>query len=412
MSLAWSIARRYLVAKKSHNIINIISLVSVVGVGVGSMGLIIVLSVFNGFGNLVLSLYNSFDPDIRITAVASKTFQPEAASLTLIQKIKGVESVTYCLEENALLRYRDRQYIATVKGVSPEFFKTSSLKDKMLDGKLMLEKDSVSYMLLGGQIAYSLGLQLNDPIHKVAVYMPQKGMDPSVAMLDPSSAFVQENITPAGVFSIQQDFDSKYVIVPLSFAESITGSAGKVSSLEIKLSSDADAGEMKMLIAKLTGTKFKVSDRLEQHEFLYKILRSEKAGVYLILGFILLIATFNVFGTLTILIIDKRNDINMLMNMGANLHLIQKIFLLEGLFISLGGALSGMIIGALICGIQQQFGIITLQNSGAFLTEAYPVDMQAQDFLLVLTIVLIIGFSAAWYTSRQIVRRQVPANLL
>lgn len=407
MNLSWTIARRYLVAKKSQNIINIISWVSVIGVGVGTVGLVIVLSVFNGFGNLVLSLYNSFDADVRITPSIGKTFDPQQVHLDQLKKNANVDVVTFCLEENALLRYREKQYIATVKGVDESFFKSSEIKNKIVAGDPVLQIDSTDYMILGGQIAYSLGLNVGDPLNTVAVYMPLKGIDPSTALIDPASAFAQKNIRMSGVFSIQQDFDSKYVIVPLRFMRVLTGNEKGISALEIKLKQNVNAEDAVEEIKKITGDKFDVKGRLQQHDFLYKILKSEKIGVYLILGFILMIAAFNLFGTLTMLIIDKKNDIKILMNMGANLQMIQRIFLIEGLLISLVGAFSGMILGAIICGLQQAFGIVRLEHSEGFITESYPVAMQPGDFVIVFIIVFVIGFAAAWYTSRQIVKRQL-----
>ena len=407
MNLSWTIARRYLVAKKSQNIINIISWVSVIGVGVGTLGLIIVLSVFNGFGNLVLSLYNSFDADIRITPAIGKTFDPGQIHLDQLKKNSNVDVVTFCLEENALLRYREKQYIATVKGVSESFFSSSEIKNKIIAGDAVLQRDSSDYMILGGQIAYSLGLRIGDPFNTIAVYMPLKGMDASTALIDPASAFAQKNIQTSGVFSIQQDFDSKYVIVPIRFMRTLTGNEKGISAIEIKLKQNTNNEDAANELQKIAGEKFDVKGRLRQHDFLYKILKSEKIGVYLILGFILMIAAFNLFGTLTMLIIDKREDIKVLMNMGATLQMIQRIFLMEGLMISLVGAFSGMILGAIICGLQQTFGFVRLEHSEGFITESYPVAMQVGDFVMVFIIVFVIGFAATWYTSRQIVKRQV-----
>jgi lipoprotein-releasing system permease protein len=407
MRLAWKIARRYFSAKRSHNLINIISKVSLIGVGIGAMGLIIVLSVFNGFGNLVLSMYNSFDPDIRITPVQGKSFLPDAANYNQLLKVEGVKDITITLEENALLRYRERQFIATMKGVSQNFFTTSAINSKIIDGNVVSVKDSSSFMIPGAQIAYSLGLRVNDPLYSVTVFMPLKGIDPSTAMLDPSQAFAQRSITATGVFSVQQDFDTKYVIVPINFMRELTGEDKIISALEVKLNEGANIETVQSSIEEIVGDNFEVKDRYRQHDFLYKVLRSEKAGVYLILGFILLIATFNIFGSLTMLIIDKKQDINTLMNMGASLSLIQQVFLIEGLLISLVGAIGGMFLGFVICLIQQYFGLIRLENSEGFITDSYPVAMQFNDFITVFAIVFVIGFIAAWFTSRIIVNRQV-----
>lgn len=412
MSLAWTIARRYLFAKKSHHLINVISWVSVVGVAVGTFGLIVVLSVFNGFGNLVLSLYNSFDPDIRITPVAGKTFEPSDSLLRELTKAQEIAGITYVLEDNALLKYADRQYVVTVKGVSDSFLSTSKISDKIIEGRAVLQDGDINYMLAGAQIAYSLGLRPDDLLHRVNVIMPRKGIDPAYASLDPSEAFVQQPIVASGVFGIQQDFDAKYVIVPLRFMRDLTDKPTALSALEIQLKAGINEADSRAHIQQICGGQFQVKDRLMQHDFLYKILQSEKIAVYIILGFILLIAAFNLFGTLTMLILDKRDDLQTLFHMGADLQMAQRIFLLEGLVISVGGALAGMLLGAIVCGVQQLFGVIKIGGGEGFVIDAYPVAMQPVDFIIVFTIVLVIGFSAAWYTSKTIVSRQADARLL
>jgi len=407
LGIAWKIARRYFAAKRSHHLINIISKISVAGVCVGTMGLIIVLSVFNGFGNLVLSMYDSFDPDIIITPIHGKTFMPEAASFNKIKELSAVSVTTYTLEENVLLRYKERQFIATMKGVSDTYFKSSDLQKKIIDGTPVLKNGDLNYMIPGAGIAYSLGLKLNDPVSRINVYLPKKGIAPSSALLNPEEAFSQRAIAASAVFSVQQDFDNKYVIVPIDFIREMMGEDAKVSSIEIKIKSGTDQQEVAAQLQKIVGTTFKVKDRYQQHDFLYKILKSEKAGVYLILGFILLIATFNVFGSLTMLIIDKKKDIIALINMGASVNFIKKIFFIEGLLISVFGAAIGSLLGGIICFIQQHFEIIKLGNADSFVTNSYPVAMQANDFFIVSIIVLSIGGCAAFITSRLIVKRQL-----
>ncbi len=410
MNLGLEIARRYLIAKKSHNVINIISIVSIIGVMVGTMGLIIVLSVFNGFGNLVLSLYNSFDPDIRITYNNGKTFDPDSANISAIKKIDGIKYVNFSLEENALLQYRDRQYIVTLKGVSDDFVKATNFQNKIVEGQMVLQRGDTSFAIVGGQIAYSLALNVEDPFHSLGVYVPKRDVDAST-LLDPSEAFISKNIYASGIFSIQQDFDSKYVVVPLHFARALIGQDKNISAIEIKLNNGISEEAVLEKIKSITSNSYSVKDRLQQHDFIYKILRSEKLAVFMILSFILLIATFNIIGSLTMLIIEKKKDIAILLSMGADIPMVKRIFLLEGLFISLSGALSGMFLGGLICFIQQTFGIIKLENAGAFIVDAYPVAMQASDFLFVFITVFIIGFGAAWFTSSQLVKKQIPIGM-
>jgi lipoprotein-releasing system permease protein len=412
LGLAWKIARRYFAAKRSHHLINIISKISVAGVCVGTMGLIIVLSVFNGFGNLVLSMYDSFDPDIVITPAKGKFFIPEDAQIEKIKALSFVSVTTYTLEENVLLRYNERQFIATMKGVSESYFKSSDLQSKIIDGSPILRHADLNFMIPGAGIAYSLGLKLNDPVSRINVYLPKKGIDPSSALLNPDDAFSQRTIAASAVFSVQQDFDNKFAIVPIDFIREMMGEEKKTSSVEIKLKKGVDQQEAAQQIQQVTGANFKVKDRYQQHDFLYKILKSEKAGVYLILCFILLIATFNVFGSLTMLIIDKKKDILSLINMGASVSFIKKVFFIEGLLISVFGAGIGMLLGGGVCYLQQRFEIIKLGDAENFVTNSYPVAMQLNDFLLVTTIVLTIGGIAAFITSRLIVKRQLENTII
>ena len=412
VGLAWKIARRYFAAKRSHHLINIISKISVAGVCVGTMGLIIVLSVFNGFGNLVLNMYDSFDPDIVITPAKGKFFNPEDAQIEKIKALSSVSVTTYTLEENVLLRYKERQFIATMKGVSSTYFQSSDLQTKIIDGSPMLRHGDLNFMIPGAGIAYSLGLKLNDPVSRINVYLPKKGIDPSSALMNPDEAFSQRTIAASAVFSVQQDFDNKFAIVPIDFIREMMGEEKKISSIEIKLKKGIDQQVAAQQIQQLTGANFNVKDRYQQHEFLYKILKSEKAGVYLILCFILLIATFNVFGSLTMLIIDKKKDILSLINMGASVSFIKKVFFIEGLLISVFGAGIGMLLGAGICFAQQQFEIIKLGDAENFVTSSYPVAMQLNDFLLVAIIVLSIGSLAAFVTSRLIVKRQLENTII
>jgi lipoprotein-releasing system permease protein len=412
VGLAWKIARRYFAAKRSHHLINIISKISVAGVCVGTMGLIIVLSVFNGFGNLVLNMYDSFDPDIAITPAKGKFFNPEDVQIEKIKALSSVSVTTYTLEENVLLRYKERQFIATMKGVSSTYFQSSDLQTKIIDGSPTLRHGDLNFMIPGAGIAYSLGLKLNDPVSRINVYLPKKGIDPSSALMNPDEAFSQRTIAASAVFSVQQDFDNKFAIVPIDFIREMMGEEKKISSIEIKLKKGVDQKTAAQEIQQLTGTNFKVKDRFQQHDFLYKILKSEKAGVYLIMCFILLIATFNVFGSLTMLIIDKKKDILSLINMGASVSFIKKVFFIEGLLISVFGAGIGMLLGGGICFLQQRFEIIKLGDAENFVTSSYPVAMQLNDFILVAVIVLSIGSLAAFVTSRLIVKRQLENTII
>lgn len=403
------IAKRYLFAKKSHNVINIISIISVLGVMVGTAGLIIVLSVFNGFSDLVVSLYNSFDPDLKISPVAGKSFDPVMVDYNGLKNIEGVEFISNSLEENALLKYGERQFIATIKGVDSNFFKIANIENSIVDGSLMLEDEKSSYAVVGGGIAYSLSLSLNDPFNVLSVYVPKKGKP--VALTNPEEAFNIDVIRPSGIFAIQQDFDTKYVLVPLRFAREIIGHESKITSIEIGLAPGADEEKVKAQVKTIIGDKLKVQTRLQQHEFLYRILKSEKWAVYFILSFILIIAIFNIIGSLNMLIIEKKKDIGILKALGAEDKLIRNIFLTEGIMITMLGAVVGLFLGGIICFLQQQFGFIKLENADSFLIDSYPVAMEFMDFLYVILIVFSIGFLASLYTSRKISNENVNGVL-
>lgn len=401
MNLSFYIARRYIIAKKSHNAINIISAISVLGVFIGAMALIVVLSVFNGFENLVVSLYNSFDPDIKITPATGKMFDPDAAPFQKLKEIKGIRNAGKTLEENVLIKYRDKQYIATIKGVENSFPQMSGIDTMISEGDFALQKDSEYYAVVGQGVAYNLALSLGDMINPLTFYVPKPGKE---AVINPEDAFSVSGIYPAGVFSIQQDFDNKYVLVPIDFARELLGQNRKVSSLEITLDPDADQASIKKQIQSLLGNNFEVKNRYEQHIFLYRIMKSEKWAVFLILAFILIVATFNIVGSITMLVVDKKQDIIILKNLGADTDLIRKIFIAEGLMISLSGAILGLIAGAGICWLQETFGLVKLGGEGTFVVSHYPVKMMAADFIYVFLTVITIGFVAAWYPVRVLMK--------
>lgn len=394
MNLPFYIARRYLFAKKSHNIINIISIISVFGIMAGTMALIIVLSVFNGFEDLVTRLFNTFNPDLKIVAAEGKTFPSDSLLTSKLRDISGISCYTGVIEENALLRYRDKQYIVTVKGVSPTFECTSDVENNMVEGDFRLESGGVSYAVLGQGVAYNLGIQLNDYQNPLSLYVPRRTASRT---LDPMDAFNVMEIQPSGFFGIQQDFDVKYVIIPLKFARQLLDYPDRLSAVEIRVDPSADVATVQSGLQKELGPAYIVKNRFQQEAVLFKIMKSEKLAVFAILAFILIIATFNIIGSLSMLILDKKKDISVLNSLGASPGLIRRIFMTEGLLISLSGAIIGMILGFVVCFIQMKFGIISIQNSGSFVVEAYPVAIEWTDFVYVFLIDLAIGLLAVWY---------------
>lgn len=358
------------------------------------MALILVLSVFNGFESLIEGLYNSFDPDIRITVKQGKTFNPATFDTTAIRKIEGVKRISQIVEENALLRYKEQQYIATIKGVSQDYETLSGIDTMLIEGTFKLQQGDANYAIVGYGVAYYLNLYLNDFRNPLTVYTPKRGKAGSFRI---ENAFNQANIFPSAFFSIQQDFDSKYIIVPIRFARKLLNYSNEVTALEIGLTPQANLLQIQQKIRAITGDKFNIENRYEQQALVYQVMKTERWATFLILTFILIIATFTMVGSLYMLIIDKKKDLAVLWSMGADQTLIRRIFRTEGLLISLGGAITGITLGLIIAWLQQRYGLIKLNaGDGAFIVNAYPVKIIWQDTLLTLATVVTIGSTAAW----------------
>lgn len=402
MRLPFFIAKRYLISKKSHNLINVISIISVVGIGVGTLALIAVLSVFNGFEDVIKSIFKTVNPDLLITAKQGKTFHYEAFPHDTILQWEGIENLIPVVEEDALLQYGDKQYIAKMKGVSSEFKQVSLMDSVMIDGKFVLEEGAVDFAVLGSGVAWYLGVDPRDYRKLLSVYIPKRGNAGSFSM---QNAFNNRLIHPAGVFSVQQDFDDRYFFVPLRFARDLLDYKDEVTSVEVYLKPGVPLKKIKKRMIALLDDSFKVLDRDEQNVTLLKVMRSEKLAVFLILVFIMVLASFNMIGSVSILIVEKKKDIGVLKSMGADKKMISRIFFNEGLLITAVGTISGLLLGFLILFLQQTFGLLKLGGGqGAFIIDAYPVKMVWQDFLYVLITVLLIGMAAAWYPVKYLLR--------
>ncbi len=392
MNLPFHIAWRYLKSKKSHNVINIITGISVAGVTIGTMALIVVLSVFNGFEGLVVSLFNSFDPPVKVMPAKGKTFSSTAFPWNQISSIEGVTATTGVLEEKALLKYGTNQFLATLKGVDSTYEKWTGLDSMIVDGSLTLEFRGQPLAIPGQGIAYYLGIDIRDFNSLIEVYAPGRT---SASMSNPETAFKRLDIRPSGVFSIQQDFDTKYMIVPLSFMRELYEYSDELSAVEISVSNQANLEAIAAKVQAQLGSAYTVKDRYQQQETLYKVMKAEKLAIFMILSFILFIATFNMVGSLSMLILDKRKDISVLRAFGADRKLIQRIFFTEGSLVTLSGAVLGIILGTIICVLQQQFGLVKINaQGGSFLIEAYPVIMHWRDFINVFLMVGLIGMVA------------------
>jgi len=403
LSFSFRIARRYLFSKKSHNAINIISGISAAGVGVGAMALVCVLSVFNGFEVLISNMFSSFDPDLKITLTQGKTFDDNTSEFNRIRKLKTVAYFTEVVEENALLRFKDKQMPATIKGVSDDFKKMTRIDSIMYDGTFTLNDGAFERAVPGIGVAAVLGLSAHfiDPLY---IYAPKRTS--KINLLRPENSFNQLGTFVSGIFSVKQlQYDDHYVLVSIKLArELFEYDASKVTSIELKLAKGVDPDQAKAQITKILGTDFQVKNRYEQQESFFKIMKIEKWFTYLILCFILLIASFNIIGSLSMLIIDKKDDIETLRSLGANNQLIKRIFLFEGWLISFVGAVSGILLGGILCLLQQHFGILKLGTG--YVVDAYPVVTNGADLLLVFVTVLIMGFLAAYYPVRYIRTKQ------
>lgn len=398
MRLAFYIARRYLISKKSVNVINIISGISVAGVCTGTMALVIVLSVMNGLHQLIETNFSSFDPDLKITTTEGKSF--DAAQLEQIKKLPGIASFTEIIEENALLVYDQREYPAMVKGVPDNYNEIIGLDSVYItDGKFILKQEPHQFAVVGQGIAWflSMGLTFTDP---VKFYAPRKGLQ---SQLDINNAFNYDYLFASGIFSVHQEVDSKYILVPFDFARNLFQMENKVSAVEIQVEKNTSPDELQKQIQTLLGNQFEVKNQYEQHRLIFQVMKSEKWYIFLILGFILVIASFNILSSLTMVIIDKKQDIAILRSMGAEQKLIRRIFLLEGWMISLVGAVVGIGLGSLLVWLQQAFELVKLPGDvGTYVLSAYPVQLQITDLLLSLVLVVSIGFLASWYPIRYI----------
>jgi len=396
--MVWQFASRYFRAKKSTNAINIIAWVSVVAIAVGAGALIVILSVFNGFEGLVKSLYSSFYPAVKIAPVTGKTIILTPAQLQQISALQGVVHFSRVIEEKAVLRYGDEPTIAILKGVDSSYNYVTDVKSNIIRGRFDTG-DSVAYRaVLGLELEGALGVDVVHSIAPVTVYLPRRNVN---AFVTPEDALNNGVLYPAGTFAIQQEFNSKYVITNIEFLRNLLQmGADEMSSLEIGTRPGVNDNLLKAQLEKLLGGKYKVQTRYEQNQSLYAIMQTEKWAVYVILSFIMIIAAFNMIGSLYMLVIEKQKDITILKAMGARKSLIMRIFLAEGLIIAGIGTALGFGLGTTFCLLQQHFGIIKLEGT-SFLVDSYPVSMHAADFVLVFITIMIIGIAASWYPARR-----------
>ncbi len=368
---------------------------------VGAMALVIVLSVFNGLEKLIISLSNSFYPDIEISLVEGKAFSTGTFPLSELRAIPGVVSYSEIIDETGLLTYRDKQHLVKMRGVSESFREITGIDTLLTAGDFFLEDGDFNYFILGQGVAYVLGANVEDFLNPLTLYIPKRGRTVS---LQPAHAFNVSSNFASGIFGIQTEFDLEYVIVPIRLARRLLDYQDMATSIAIKLDTSYNAALVQQSIEQLIGREYKVKNRFQQQEFLYKIMKSEKWVIFLILTFILVIAAFNIVGSLTMLVLEKRKDIKILHSLGANKQLIRQIFLAEGIMISLGGAVAGILAGAFVCWLQIRYGIVAIQAEGTFIVDAYPVVMKLFDFILVAITVFLIGIVASLMPIKNISR--------
>jgi len=399
------IANRYLLAKKSHNLINIITWISILGISVGSFALIVVLSAFNGLERVISSMNNRLTPDLQIAAVKGKTIDLTAFPLGQLNDIQGIDYVIPTITEDALFRANDKQHIGQVKGVGVDYQKIGRMNEIIYgaDG-FLLSDDEHDFAVPGAGVAWYLGINAYDPYAMVRVYVPKRG---NASMMSLENSFNSDVLTVRSVFSTEQEQDEKLVLVPFEWLSELLEYEGKASNVELFVAPNADINKVKKEVKAVIGEDFTVKNQQEQQETLYRIMRSEKWAVYVILTFILILATFNVVGSLSMLMIDKSKDTEILKSMGADKRLIQRIFLNEGLLISVAGGIIGLLLGIILVLLQQRFGFVKFGTGGNYVVEAYPVLLKLKDVLLIFATILAVGCTSALLTVRHAMRKEV-----
>ena len=399
MRLPLFIANRYLLAKKSHNLINIITWISILGISVGSFALIVVLSAFNGLEKVISSMNSRLTPDLQIAAVKGKTLDLTAFPIDQLKGIQGVDYVIPTITEDALLRANDKQHIGQVKGVGLEYEKIGRLNGIIYGGEglLLSDEDEHSFAVPGAGVAWYLGINAYNPYATVRIYVPKRG---NASLMNLENSFNSDVLTVRSVFSTEQELDEKLVLVPFDWLSELLEYENKASSVELFVARGADINKVQKEVKALIGEAYSVKNQQEQQETLYRIMRSEKWAVYVILTFILILATFNVVGSLSMLMIDKRKDTEILKSLGADNRLVQKIFLNEGLLISVAGGLIGLLLGILLVLLQQRFGFVKFGTGGNYVVDAYPVLLKFKDVLLIFATILAVGCTSAFLTVR------------
>ena len=406
MNFPFYIARRYLFSKKSTHAINVISLISILGVAVATMALVVVLSGFNGFSDLVASFFTNFDPQLKIEATKGKAMPADDPLLVKVKHLPDVEVATECVQDQALAVYHDKQAMVTVKGVEDNFDSLTHISNILYgDGDFTLHVANLQYGVIGIRLAQDLGTGVTWQDY-LQIYAPQR--EGQYDASNPTNAFVKDSlVSPGALFQVKQSkYDQGYIITSIDFARRIFNRQGEVTSLELRMKPGVDIDNAKEEIQAMLGDKYKVLDRYEQQADTFNIMRIEKLFAYVFLTFILMVACFNIIGSLSMLIIDKKNDVITLRNLGATDGQIRRIFLFEGRMISAAGAVIGIVLGLILCWLQQTYGLVQLgDQAGNFVVNAYPISVHPEDILLIFLTVILVGWLSVWYPVRYMSRK-------
>lgn len=406
MRLPLFIANRYLLAKKSHNLINIITWISIVGISVASFALIVVLSAFNGLEKVIATMNNRLTPDLQIVPAKGKTIDVASLPMEPLKAVQGVEFVVPTITEDALFRSDDKQHVGQVKGVGLEYEQIGRMDEVMFGSQGMSLDDGVhSYAIPGAGVAWRLGINPYSPYATVRVYVPKRG---NASQMSLESSFNSGVLNVQSTFATEQEVDEKMVLVPYQWLADLLEYEDKASAVELFLQPKANVGRVQKEVKALLGDSFVVKNQQEQLATLYKIMRSEKWAVYVILTFILVLATFNVVGSLSMLMIEKRKDTETLKALGADKRLIQRIFLNEGLLIAVAGGIIGLLLGIVLVLLQQRFGFVKFGTGGNYVVDAYPVWLKLKDVLLIFITIVVVGGSSAYFTVRKWEMRHTP----
>ena len=399
MKFPFFIAWRYFFTKNKIGYVHLLTLITQIGIAIGTASLVLVLSVFNGFEDLVLSMYNVFDPHIKVVSSNGKNFNGQKVKEILLM-YDDIDVYTSTLEEKALVEYNGKQHIVTIKGVDSLYSNLTSLDSVIISGDNINKFKDANVAIVGRGVAYYLSMNIGSVFENLQLYLPKRNAN----FINYKNAFSTSSLSPVGIFSIQQEIDTKYILTHISYLQNLIQKENFVSAIEINLLDKSEMLIFQKKLAEKIGNNYKVINQFEQQEFLYKILNTEKLVVFLILIFIVLISAFNIISSLTVLIIEKKNDIKTFLNLGLDHLSLKNVFVIKSMLGVVFGSLTGLVLGCLIAYIQQEFGLIKM-GEGGFVIDSYPVKILFTDFILIQLIVLVIGFFASWTTAHLMLKK-------